>query len=1147
MYVQFKDVAGNWSSSFSDTVILDTVTPTISNVASLNITSTGVTLTWTTNEAATSQANYGQTVAYGATTTFDTALVTAHQQTITGLLPGTTYNYRVRSIDAAGNESISGNFIVTTLSVPDSTPPSVPTSLKINTVTDTQVSLSWATSTDNVGVAGYTVSRNGVSVATTSTTSFTNNGLLPSTSYSYTVSAFDQAGNQSGVSASVSTTTSAVTQDIFPPVVMITSPAASSTVSGMVTITANATDNSGVAGVQFLLNGTNFGTEVTSAPYTLTWDTASLQVNSVYTLSARARDYAGNIATSSPITVTITNRPSLGAHVLAWYPFESVFAPLVTSTTSTQSTGSTLLAWVGRGYLNTFSATTIPTDNEGNTFSLLGAIQDYSPIWPQSGAAMYVVPKAVGGPNHVFTTQLVNFDEVTMSVVEIKNAGRIQDYKINKVLNGSPNTSGTVTTTGPATLIAVWAGDGLASNMVVTPGDGFSVIDSQLINTTSAVQVVVASKEVATAGTYNVTWSATPAQGANMWLIAVQNDGTQVGQDTVSPTVPINLVASSVSPTQVNLSWSASTDNVGVVGYQVFRNGGTQPVATVVTPSYQDINLTPATVYSYTVRAIDAAGNVSGLSTQASATTLQLPDTTPPSTPINVVASTTSSTQINLTWGASIDNIGISSYQVFRNGGTSPIATVTSASFSDTGLIPSTVYSYTVRAIDTSGNYSLFSATSSATTLASADTTPPSTPTNVVANATSTTQIRLTWTASTDNVGVVGYQVFRNSTSSPVGTPTTNSYLDSGLTASTTYTYFVRASDTSGNLSAFSSPVNATTFQAPSDTTPPVLTVLSPSGVLSATTTSTLLSVGTNENATCALASTAGTAFASMTTFAATGGLTHTTTLSGLVSGTTYTYYVKCRDVSGNISGDQLVSFSVASVSGTSALVRTDLKNQLITESISTPLSVTTTSLTPPSNSLLVVSVLVVNNQSSGTLTVSGGGLTWTRQKTFTSPNTPSGYTYKQEVWTAQVTTGAPMTITVDGTGTSGTDPARVTVQAVAFTGYNTASPIGGTASGSSLGDAAATITLSSAPVASSIVFATRGTADNATVNSSATPGPGWTEVYDQATSAGYGDLQTMVRTNSTSTSVTWSNMADSTSASLWESSAFALEIKAAP
>ena len=105
VYVQFRDAAGNWSTAATDTIVLDTTAPTISGRTATNITGNSAQITWTTNEAATSRVEYGLTTSYGSLTPLDPTLVTAHSVALTGLAPSTTYNYRVRSIDAAGNES----------------------------------------------------------------------------------------------------------------------------------------------------------------------------------------------------------------------------------------------------------------------------------------------------------------------------------------------------------------------------------------------------------------------------------------------------------------------------------------------------------------------------------------------------------------------------------------------------------------------------------------------------------------------------------------------------------------------------------------------------------------------------------------------------------------------------------------------------------------------------------------------------------------------------------------------------------------------------------------------------------------------------------------------------------------------------------
>ena len=290
--------------------------------------------------------------------------------------------------------------------------------------------------------------------------------------------------------------------------------------------------------------------------------------------------------------------------------------------------------------------------------------------------------------------------------------------------------------------------------------------------------------------------------------------------DTQAPTVPTNLTATVVSSSQITVSWTASTDNVGVAGYKVFR-GATQVGTVTSGTTYQDTGLTPSTAYTYTVSAYDAAGNNSAQTSAVSATTAAATDTQAPTVPTNLTATAVSSSQINLSWTASTDNVGVTGYKVFRAG--AQIGTTAGTTYQNTGLTASTSYSYTVSAYDAAGNNSAQTSAVSATTQAVTvtDTQPPTVPTGLMATAVSSSQINLSWTASTDNVGVTGYKVFRGGTQLATITSGT-SYQDTGLTASTTYSYTVSAYDAAGNNSAQTSAVSATTQAAgPSPTSPP--------------------------------------------------------------------------------------------------------------------------------------------------------------------------------------------------------------------------------------------------------------------------------------------------------------------------------------
>ena len=308
--------------------------------------------------------------------------------------------------------------------------------------------------------------------------------------------------------------------------------------------------------------------------------------------------------------------------------------------------------------------------------------------------------------------------------------------------------------------------------------------------------------------------------------------------DTTPPSTVTGLSATAVSATQINLSWAAATDNVGVTGYRVERCQGAGcstfvQIATPATTSYSDPGRAAATSYSYRVKAVDAASNVSvNYSNVASATTPAAPDTTPPGTVTGLSATAVSATQINLSWAAATDNVGVTGYRVERCQGAGcstfvQIATPATTSYSDPGRAAATSYSYRVKAVDAASNVSVnYSNVASATTPAAPDTTPPGTVTGLSATAVSATQINLSWAAATDNVGVTGYRVERCqgagcSTFVQIATPATTSYSDPGRAAATSYSYRVKAVDAASNVSVnYSNVASATTPAAP-DTTPP--------------------------------------------------------------------------------------------------------------------------------------------------------------------------------------------------------------------------------------------------------------------------------------------------------------------------------------
>src|SRR5207342_1492573 len=309
-------------------------------------------------------------------------------------------------------------------------------------------------------------------------------------------------------------------------------------------------------------------------------------------------------------------------------------------------------------------------------------------------------------------------------------------------------------------------------------------------------------------------------------LSASSNEASAVVGDTSPPTAPGTLTASGAVG-KATLAWGAATDNVGVSKYDVYRSsvsGFTPSVGNrIAQPSGTSfVDTTAPGTYYYRVAAEDGAGNIGPASNEASATVLA--DTTPPSAPSNVGASVAGRT-VNLSWSGSSDDVAVTRYDLYRgtSAGFTPsvgnrIAQPVGTSYSDSGLAIGTYY-YKVQAEDAAGNLSGPSNEVAATV---ADSSPPTAPSGV-ATAVVGTNVNISWTASSDNVGVLRYNLYRGtsagftpSLANRIAQPVTTLYSDLGLAAGSYY-YKLSAEDAAGNVSGLSNEAQAVI----PDTTPP--------------------------------------------------------------------------------------------------------------------------------------------------------------------------------------------------------------------------------------------------------------------------------------------------------------------------------------
>lgn len=182
----------------------DTSPPTLTNLQLGSVGQNGATVTWSTDEPADSQVEYGSSSSYGMATARNTTLSSTHTVVISGLDASATYHFRAVSRDGSGNVGYSADQTFTTPDPVDGTAPSQPAGLTATVIGGPAVSLTWQPSTDDVGVTSYTVLRDGVEWGRVTDSAFVDADVAQGSTYSYAVIAWDAAGNPSAPSQPVS-------------------------------------------------------------------------------------------------------------------------------------------------------------------------------------------------------------------------------------------------------------------------------------------------------------------------------------------------------------------------------------------------------------------------------------------------------------------------------------------------------------------------------------------------------------------------------------------------------------------------------------------------------------------------------------------------------------------------------------------------------------------------------------------------------------------------------------------------------------------------------------------------------------------------------------------------------------------------------
>ncbi|HTG42115.1 MAG TPA: DNRLRE domain-containing protein, partial [Methylomirabilota bacterium] len=428
----------------------------------------------------------------------------------------------------------------------DATAPSAPGNVAATAFGPGEIDLSWTASTDNVGVTGYEIYRDGsatpLATLTPDVLSYQDKVVAPSSTHSYTVKAFDAAANHSVAGGPAQATTPDGT------VTYVLTPVADSYVDNQVV-------------------DSNFGGNASLRVKNL----SGAIMNSY--LRFDLSNVVGQVQSASLSLMPSANNPGFSA-----------------SGVSDNGWGETTIT-----FTNAPTMGAVVTSSGAMTAGVRGGADVSTLVAPAEGGLLSLGLTGSGGQINLASRETLTPPQMTIVVGSGTQAAPTAGFtsSATTVFNGDTVTF-TDTSTGSPT---AWAWDF---------GD----------TTTSTLQSP--SHSWPTAGTYTVTLVATNTYGSS----SPATSQITVNLDTTPPSAPGAVTATANGPGEIDVSWTASTDDRAVNGYEVYRDGSTTPLASVTPPnvSYQDMSVAPGSTHSYTVQAFDAAGNHSAAGGPATAT-----------------------------------------------------------------------------------------------------------------------------------------------------------------------------------------------------------------------------------------------------------------------------------------------------------------------------------------------------------------------------------------------------------------------------------------------------------------------------------------------------------------------------------------------
>ena len=829
-------------------------TPLISAVATSGITSSSVTITWTSSQPTTTQVAYGVTSAYGSTSTLVSTLTTAHSVTLTGLTPGTSYNFAAMGTNGSGVSSTSDNAIFATQPLPA---PQI-TAVAASSVTPTSAVITWTTDQPSTSQVVYGLTTTFGSSTTLDTALVTAHsvlvtGLTQNTIYYFSAKSANSAGTLSN-SANYNLQT-----PVTPAV--ITGVGATGITPNSVTINWT-TDQASGSQVQWGLTPaygffTGANTTLVTA-HSVTF--GNLSPSTTYNYSVLSTNALGAVSTSANFTFT-----TLSA------------APAITGITITGITTTTAtINWT--------------TDQPSSTQVAYGLTTGYGTLSTNNPA---LVTSHTVTLTNLTPATLYNFQALSTNSALV--VGNSQNASFSSATPPTVITGLTATNITTTTALISWTTDQPSSSQVQY---GTTLAYGGL---STAVSTLVTAHSVTIQGlipgtTYNFAALSTNASGT----LSTSTNATLL---TLPPPAVISAVnVSPITPTTATITWTTDLPATTQVAYGTTTGYGGLSTAnsTLVTAhSVLVTGLSPTTLYNFAVLA------TTGQNGQTTSVNYTFTTATPPAVITNLSASNITTTSALITWStdqATTSQVQFGTTTAYGLLSTANNTLVTFHSVTIAGLTPGTTYNFGALSLNGSGTQS----TSPNGTLTTQGNPVPPVITAVGSNSVTATTAIITWTTNQPSSSQVQF----GATTAYGGLSTADSTLVSfhsvqlsGLTPGATYHYSALSANSSTLLAASAD----FTFTTTGAQTPAVISAVTATNITSSGVTITWT---TDQLSTSQVQFGTTPAYGSLSTANGTMVTAHSVTITNLSAGTTYNYSVLSTNGSSQLSTSPNFTFT---------------------------------------------------------------------------------------------------------------------------------------------------------------------------------------------------------------------------------------------